>query len=119
MYRVLQVVTAETAFLCLSMFNILRLSITLFFPLAISQLGEMVTSIKRIQVDEAEQELSHCFAGFPLVGGEGGRERRGKQQRSWWGGGAQGGDRQVGRWGGPGHLGENQPPGQIASCHPT
>jgi len=49
MYRVLQVVTAETAFLCLSMFNILRLSITLFFPLAISQLGEMVTSIKRIQ----------------------------------------------------------------------
>merc|ERR1719285_1658914 len=44
-----EVVTAETAFLCLSMFNILRLSITLFFPLAISQLGEMVTSIKRIQ----------------------------------------------------------------------
>ena len=50
MYRVLQVVTAETAFLCLSMFNILRLSITLFFPLAISQLGEMVSSINRIQV---------------------------------------------------------------------
>ena len=118
MYRVLQVVTAETAFLCLSMFNILRLSITLFFPLAISQLGEMVTSIKRIQVDEAEQELSHCFAGFPLVGGEGGRERRGKEKRGWWGCGAQGGDRQVGRWGGPGHLGENQSSGQIASCHP-
>ena len=47
----MKVVTAETAFLCLSMFNILRLSITLFFPLAISQLGEMVTSIDRIQVE--------------------------------------------------------------------
>ena len=48
--KTFQVVTAETAFLCLSMFNILRLSITLFFPLAISQLGEMATSINKIQV---------------------------------------------------------------------
>ena len=41
--------TAEKAFLCLSMFNTVRLSMTLFFPLAISGWGEMRVSINRIQ----------------------------------------------------------------------
>ena len=44
-----QVLTAEKAFLCLSMFNTVRLSMTLFFPFAISQLGETRVSVKRIQ----------------------------------------------------------------------
>ena len=41
--------TAEKAFLTLSMFNTVRLSMTLFFPFAISQLGEMRVSVNRIQ----------------------------------------------------------------------
>jgi ATP-binding cassette subfamily C (CFTR/MRP) protein 4 len=45
-----KVLTAEKAFLCLSMFNTVRLSMTLFFPFAISQLGEIRVSISRIQV---------------------------------------------------------------------
>jgi len=44
-----EVLTAEKAFLCLSMFNTVRLSMTLFFPFAISQLGETRVSISRIQ----------------------------------------------------------------------
>lgn len=44
-----KVLTAEKAFLCLSMFNTVRLSMTLFFPFAISQLGETRVSISRIQ----------------------------------------------------------------------
>ena len=42
--------TAEKAFLVASMFNTVRLSMTLFFPFAISQIGEARVSIKRIQV---------------------------------------------------------------------
>ena len=44
-----QVLTAEKAFLSLSMFNTVRLSMTLFFPFAISQLGETRVSVNRIQ----------------------------------------------------------------------
>ena len=44
-----EILTAEKAFLALSMFNTVRLSMTLFFPFAISQLGETRVSIKRIQ----------------------------------------------------------------------
>ena len=43
------VLTAEKAFLVASMFNTVRLSMTLFFPFAISQIGEAKVSIKRIQ----------------------------------------------------------------------
>ena len=43
-------ITAEKAFLVVSMFNTVRLSMTLFFPMAISQLRELRASIKRIQV---------------------------------------------------------------------
>ena len=42
--------TAEKAFLVVSLFNTVRLTMTLFFPFAISQLGEAKVSIKRIQV---------------------------------------------------------------------
>ena len=53
--------TAEKAFLCLSMFNTVRLSMTLFFPFAISQWGEMRVSINRIQdflvLEEREEPL--------------------------------------------------------------
>ena len=41
--------TAEKAFLTLSMFNTVRLSMNLSFPFAISQLGEMRVSVNRIQ----------------------------------------------------------------------
>ena len=44
------ILTAEKAFLVASMFNTVRLSMTLFFPFAISQIGEARVSIKRIQV---------------------------------------------------------------------
>ena len=57
-----QVLTAEKAFLCLSMFNTVRLSMTLFFPFAISQWGEMRVSINRIQdflvLEEREEGAS-------------------------------------------------------------
>ena len=55
-----KVLTAEKAFLCLSMFNTVRLSMTLFFPFAISQLGETKVSITRIQdfllLEEREEQ---------------------------------------------------------------
>ena len=55
-----KVLTAEKAFLCLSMFNTVRLSMTLFFPFAISQLGETRVSITRIQdfllLEEREEQ---------------------------------------------------------------
>ena len=44
------IMTAEKAFLVVSLFNTVRLTMTLFFPFAISQLGEAKVSIKRIQV---------------------------------------------------------------------
>ena len=43
-------VTAENAFLVVSMFNTVRLSMTLFFPMALSQLREVRASVRRIQV---------------------------------------------------------------------
>ena len=43
------ILTAEKAFLTLSLFNTVRLSMTLFFPFAISQLGETRVSVSRIQ----------------------------------------------------------------------
>ena len=48
-------VTAENAFLVVSMFNTVRLSMTLFFPLALSQLREVRASVRRIQVIEGGQ----------------------------------------------------------------
>ena len=45
------ILTAEKAFLVASMFNTVRLSMTLFFPFAVSQIGEAKVSIKRIQVN--------------------------------------------------------------------
>ena len=43
-------VTAENAFLVVSMFNTVRLSMTLFFPMALSQLREVRASVGRIEV---------------------------------------------------------------------
>ena len=43
-------VTAENAFLVVSMFNTVRLSMTLFFPMALSQLREVRASVRRIEV---------------------------------------------------------------------
>ena len=55
-----KILTAEKAFLCLSMFNLVRLSMTLFFPMSISQLGETRVSVKRIQdfllLEEREEQ---------------------------------------------------------------
>ena len=42
--------TAEKAFLVASMFNTVRLSMTLFFPMGLSGLRELGASVKRIQV---------------------------------------------------------------------
>jgi ATP-binding cassette, subfamily C (CFTR/MRP), member 4 len=44
-----KVLTAEKAFLALSLYNTVRLSMTLFFPFAISMLGECQASITRVQ----------------------------------------------------------------------
>ena len=39
----------EKAFLCLSLYNVVQLSMTLFFQSAISMVGEAFVSINRIQ----------------------------------------------------------------------
>lgn len=44
-----EVLTAEKAFLALSLYNTVRLSMTLFFPFAISMLGECRASVDRVQ----------------------------------------------------------------------
>ena len=54
--------TAEKAFLCVSLFNEVQLYMTRCFPRAISQWSEMMVSIKRIQdfllLEEREDDLS-------------------------------------------------------------
>ena len=45
----MQVLTAEKAFLALSLYNTVRLSMTLFFPFAISTIGECRASVDRVQ----------------------------------------------------------------------
>ena len=45
------VLTAEKAFLVSSIFHIVSVSMTYFFPIAISSVGEARASTKRIQVD--------------------------------------------------------------------
>ena len=44
-----QVLTAEKAFLALSLYNTVRLSMTLFFPFAITMLGEVRASVNRVE----------------------------------------------------------------------
>ncbi|XP_023331666.1 multidrug resistance-associated protein 4 [Eurytemora carolleeae] len=44
-----QILTAEKAFICLSLYNTVRLSMTLFFPFAISSFGEAKVSVSRIR----------------------------------------------------------------------
>ena len=44
-----EALTAEKAFLTLALFNVVRLSLTLFFPLAIQLVSEALISVKRIQ----------------------------------------------------------------------
>lgn len=51
-----QPVVAEGAFLTLALYNVVRLSMTLFFPAAISQWAEASVSLKRIQVVVFVQE---------------------------------------------------------------
>ncbi|XP_054723461.1 ATP-binding cassette sub-family C member 4-like isoform X2 [Uloborus diversus] len=54
--------TPEKVFVCMSLFNNLRLSMTLFFPYAIAQGAESLISLKRIQkflLLEEQQETSH------------------------------------------------------------
>ena len=45
-----QTLTAEKAFLTVSMFNTVRLTMTAYFPTAIGAIGEALASINRIQV---------------------------------------------------------------------
>ncbi|GBM47536.1 Multidrug resistance-associated protein 4, partial [Araneus ventricosus] len=54
--------TPEKVFVCMALFNNLRLSMTLFFPYAIAQGAESIISLKRIQkflLLEEQQETSH------------------------------------------------------------
>ena len=44
-----QILTSEKAFICLSLYNTVRLSMTLYFPSAISSLGEAKVSVSRIR----------------------------------------------------------------------
>ncbi len=43
-----KVLTAEKAFLALALYNTVRLSMTLFFPFAISMIGECRASVDRV-----------------------------------------------------------------------
>ena len=45
-----ETLTAEKAFLAVSMFNTVRLNMTAYFPSTIGRIGEALASIKRIQV---------------------------------------------------------------------
>ena len=47
-----EALTAEKAFLAVSMFNTVRLNMTAFFPFAMGNIGEARASITRIQVRE-------------------------------------------------------------------
>ncbi|GFQ66173.1 hypothetical protein TNCT_86261 [Trichonephila clavata] len=54
--------TPEKVFVCMALFNNLRLAMTLFFPYAIAQGAESIISLKRIQkflLLEEQQETSH------------------------------------------------------------
>ena len=44
------VLTAEKLFLTLNLYRVSRLTMTMFFPIATSSIGEISVSIKRIQV---------------------------------------------------------------------
>ena len=44
-----QILTSEKAFICLSLYNTVRLSMTLYFPSSISSLGEAKVSVSRIR----------------------------------------------------------------------
>jgi hypothetical protein len=44
----MKVLTAEKAFLALALYNTVRLSMTLFFPFAISMIGECRASVDRV-----------------------------------------------------------------------
>ena len=59
--------TAEKAFLVASMSNTVRLSMTLFFPFAISQIGEARVSIKRIQVNYGVLRMSYLSKYLSLT----------------------------------------------------
>lgn len=59
------VITAEKIFVLASFYNILRQTMTVFFPAGITQLAEALISVKRIQVNELVTRplvvLSVCF----------------------------------------------------------
>ena len=61
-----KVLTSEKAFLALSLYNTVRLSMTLFFPFAISMFGEAKVSINRIEdflllEEKANQDSRRTF----------------------------------------------------------
>ena len=71
-----EVLTAEKAFLTLALFNVVRLSMTLFFPLCIQLVSEALISVSRIQkfieMEELDQiststVISQSFEGKFLV----------------------------------------------------
>lgn len=43
--------TSEAVFVCMTMFNTLRLTMTLLFPNAVTNLAELVVTCKRIEVN--------------------------------------------------------------------
>ena len=63
-----EALTAEKAFLTLALFNVVRLSLTLFFPLAIQLVSEALISVKRIQqfleLEELGESQSYLCLGF-------------------------------------------------------
>ena len=58
-----EILTAEKAFLTLALFNVVRLSMTLFFPHAVAMLSESLISIKRIQDFLLLEELTETSSG--------------------------------------------------------
>ena len=65
-----EALTAEKAFLTLALFNVVRLSLTLFFPLAIQLVSEALISVKRIQqfleLEELGESHWYYFSGFHI-----------------------------------------------------
>uniref|UniRef100_A0A182NJ65 Multidrug resistance-associated protein lethal(2)03659 n=1 Tax=Anopheles dirus TaxID=7168 RepID=A0A182NJ65_9DIPT len=68
-----QVVTAEKAFAITAYYNILRTTMTIFFPQGIGQFAEALVSVRRIQKFMQYEEIE-AAEGVSMVGTEGGKD---------------------------------------------
>ncbi|XP_069376946.1 ATP-binding cassette sub-family C member 4-like isoform X2 [Paralichthys olivaceus] len=59
-------ITASTVFVTVSLYGTIKLTVTLFFPLAVEKLSETIVSIRRIQNFLLLQEVERKTSGLPL-----------------------------------------------------